>query len=162
MYRTFPKEELIMNNISKISVSLLVLSISLINVFSIQSPAIANLTFDVRYLCITEKYRVKTNGSQSGRLKYTAYQGSYSKEEMPKGEPNLVLYNGRAYFQSRNKLVMNWANTGGYIYQLIISGSRNEGNTIAYPQSGSLTVKYRGRIIINQKCRYISSMEVTE
>jgi hypothetical protein len=150
-----------MNNQKKVFPGFLLLGILSANTFLIQNPAKANLTFDVRYLCITQQYWVETNGSQSGHLKYTAYQGSFRKEESPNRKPDLVLYNGNAYFQGKNKLVMSWTNDGGYVYQLTISGSRN-GNTIGYPQSGNLTVKRQGRIILNQKCRNINSMEVTE
>lgn len=148
--------------IRKVCATFVALATASFSDFWLQIPAKATLTFDVRYLCITEKYRVETNGSESGRLKYTAYQGNYSIEESPSREPDLVLYNGRAYFQNRNKLVMTWTNAGSYTYQLIVFGPRYEGRSIAYPQSGNLIVKRWGRVIVQQKCRKISSMEVTE
>ncbi|MCL1467616.1 hypothetical protein [Argonema galeatum] len=136
------------------------IAIASVSSFWIQAPAKANLSFDVRYICITQNYRVETNGSQSGQLKYTAYQGNYRREETPSREPDLVLYNGGAYFQTRNRLVMTWTNSGNYTYQLIVSSP--PGRNINYPQSGTLIVKRRGRVTLQQNCRDISTAEVTE
>ncbi|MFB2970129.1 hypothetical protein ACE1CD_14230 [Aerosakkonema sp. BLCC-F183] len=136
------------------------IAIASVSSFWIQTPAKANLSFDVRYICITQNYRVETDGSQSGRLKYTAYQGNYRRDETPSREPDLVLYNGRAYLQTRNRLVMTWTNTGNYTYQLIVSSP--QGRNINYPQSGTLIVKRGGRVTLQQNCRDISTAEVTE
>ncbi|HLP91396.1 MAG TPA: hypothetical protein VK184_22790 [Nostocaceae cyanobacterium] len=152
-----------MKNLQKLCTGLLFLAVSSIYSFGLQSPAKANITFDVRYACTTRHFRIETDGSRSGKLQYIVYSGVENlHESTPDKQPDIVLGNGRAYFQSKNRVVMQWKDSEGDVHQLILSGAPNKKIVLNDPYSGRYIVKRGRQTIINQQCYYLHTFEVTQ
>lgn len=152
-----------MKNLQKLCTGLLFLAVSSIYSFGLQSPAKANINFDFRYACTTRHFRVETDGSRSGKLKYIAYNGIDNLQRAaPDREPDVVLYNGRAYFQRKNRVVIQWKDSKGYVYQLILSGAPNQKIVLHDPYSARYIIKRGSEIVVNQECHYLDTLELTE